>query len=122
MTVTVDLLALGGICGAILSVVAVIGLIARPLKKIQKQYIAMSHGLLVILHFRLIREGMKLDPKPCITPSERDDFDDIYKAYTALGGNGSGTVIYERIMSKPICDAVHCEHSLKEREKSNEHN
>lgn len=110
MMVTVDLIALGSICGAILSIAAVIGLIVKPLKRIQKQYNAVSHGLTVILHFRLIREGMKLDPKICITPSERDDFDDIYKAYSALGGNGGGTAIYNRIMAKPICSGAQCNH------------
>lgn len=38
----------------------------------------------------------------CISLEDFDDFEHLYRAYHALGGNGTGTEIYDRVRALPI--------------------
>lgn len=37
-----------------------------------------------------------------LTPDERRNLDNIYEAYHEIGGNGTGTRIYEEAMKQPV--------------------
>ena len=104
MTITVDLAVMSAICGLILSVWSVAGLVYRPLKAIKKQYRAVSDGMVVILHFRLNRECLRVQHKKCMSLGERQDLEDIFNAYAALGGNGTGKQLYLQTMQLPVCE------------------
>lgn len=104
MTITVDLTVISAICGLILSVWSVAGIVYRPLKAIKKQYQAVSDGMVVILHFRLNRECLRVQHKKCMTLGERQDLEDIFNAYAALGGNGTGKQLYLQTMQLPVCE------------------
>lgn len=53
------------------------------------------------------RDLRELHKRICIeqqvaTIDDREDAEDIYKAYQALGGNGTCTTLYNEIMQRPI--------------------
>lgn len=83
----------------------ILGLIVTGLsylwKKI-KEYEVLKKGLVAILHDRLIQSGMFFLNKEEISVLEFDNFKSMYEAYHELGGNGTGTEIYERISELPI--------------------
>jgi hypothetical protein len=39
-----------------------------------------------------------MSPQPSCPQSVADTADDVYQAYSALGGNGRGTVMWDEIM------------------------
>lgn len=56
-----------------------------------------KEGMVALLHDRLFQSGMYYLNKGEISVSELQNFEDLYKAYHNLGGNGTGTEIYERV-------------------------
>lgn len=67
------------------------------LKKI-KEYDLLKEGLVAILHDRLYQSGMYFLDQGEITTSQLKNIEHLYKAYHNLGGNGTGTEIYERVL------------------------
>ena len=63
-----------------------------------KEQDQIKEGLVAILHDRLFQSGMYFLGKGEISVSELDNIEGIYKAYHNLGGNGTGTEIYDRVM------------------------
>lgn len=58
---------------------------------------------LVVLLRRDLREMYySLKNKQTISAEDFNDFEEIYQVYHALGGNGSGTSMYEKIKEKSI--------------------
>ena len=73
----------------------------RLLKRFKDQE-AIKEGIIAILHDRLFQSGMNFIEKGEITVSALENFDGIYNAYHSLGGNGTGTEIYERVKELPL--------------------
>ena len=73
----------------------------RLLKKFKEQE-AIKEGLIAILHDRLFQSGMYFIEKGEITITALDNIEGIYVAYHNLGGNGTGTEIYERVKELPL--------------------
>ena len=69
----------------------------NELKKKLKEQEAVKEGMVALLHDRLFQSGMYYLDKGEISVSELQNFDDLYNAYHRLGGNGTGTEIYERV-------------------------
>ena len=69
-----------------------------------KEYSALKEGLVAILHDRLFQSGMYFLNKGEISVRELNNIEGIYKAYHNLGGNGTGTEIYERVMELELKD------------------
>lgn len=67
------------------------------LKKKFKEHDDLKEGLVAILHDRLFQSGMYFINKGEISVSELDNIEGMYNAYHKLGGNGTGTEIYERV-------------------------
>lgn len=59
-------------------------------------------GVLAILHNKIYTLGKQYIAQKYIATEDLKDFEYLYKAYHALGGNGTGTEIYERVMALPI--------------------
>lgn len=76
--------------------------IMSRLKQQKQEQEALKHGLIAILHDRLFQSGMYFINKGEIGLSELKNIEKLYKAYHALGGNGTGTEVYERVMDLKI--------------------
>ena len=59
-------------------------------------------GVLTILHNKIYTLGKHYIEQKDISIEDLKDFECLYEAYHALGGNGTGTEIYERVKSLPI--------------------
>lgn len=59
-------------------------------------------GLLAILHDRLFQAGRYFMEQGHISLTELKNIEYLYTSYHALGGNGTGTEIYNRIKALPI--------------------
>lgn len=59
-------------------------------------------GVLAILHNKIYTLGKLYIAQRYITLDDLDDFKHLYEAYHALGGNGTGTDIYERVRALEI--------------------
>lgn len=71
------------------------------LTKIKEQE-AIKDGVVAILHDRLFQSGMCYLNKGEISVSEMENLECLYVAYHKLGGNGTGTEIYERVQNLKI--------------------
>lgn len=71
--------------------------IAKRLKARQTEDEAIKDGLLAILHDRLYTECSRHIDAGQIDLTAMKNIEYIYKAYHALGGNGTGTELYERV-------------------------
>ena len=58
---------------------------------------AIKDGGVALLHDRRFQSGMYFLNKGEITVYEMGNIEDLYKAYKSLGGNGTGTEIFERV-------------------------
>lgn len=69
----------------------------NELKKKFREQEAVKEGMVALLHDRLFQSGMYFLDKGEISVAELQNFEDLYNAYHKLGGNGTGTEIYERV-------------------------
>lgn len=69
----------------------------KHLKKKVDEYDLLKEGLVAILHDRLYQSGMYFLDQGEITTSQLKNLEHLYTAYHNLGGNGTGTEIYERV-------------------------
>lgn len=84
---------LGGLSGALVSM----------LRKSRSQESAMQEGMRALLRQQLIDMHRKyvVEGRPC-SVDEHEQAEDVYKAYHALGGNGTGTHLYEEIRESHV--------------------
>jgi hypothetical protein len=66
----------------------------------EQEYI--REGLVAILHDRLCQSCLYFIGKGEITITELKNIERIYNAYHKLGGNGTGTELYERVKELKI--------------------
>lgn len=59
-------------------------------------------GVLAILHNKIYTLGKQHIANKYISVEDLDDFNHLYNAYHALGGNGTGTGIYNRVQKLEI--------------------
>lgn len=85
----------GGCLGAL-------SLAYRHICKRLKEQKLVKEGIEAILHDRLWQAGRDFIPKGEVTLDELKNVEYIYNAYHNLGGNGTGTEIFERIKNLNI--------------------
>ena len=61
-----------------------------------------KEGVLAILHNKIYTLGKQYIDCESISLEDMKDFEYLYEAYHNLGGNGTGTEIYERVKDLPI--------------------
>ena len=61
-----------------------------------------KEGVLAILHNKIYNLGKQYIDRESISLEDMKDFEYLYEAYHNLGGNGTGTEIYERVKNLPI--------------------
>lgn len=79
------------------------GLYARLRKKARQredEYKAIKDGQLALLHDRLYSLCMSCLEAGEVTVSALSNIEHLYNAYHALGGNGTGTELYERVRNE----------------------
>ena len=74
----------------------------KKVKAREQEVIDMRAGLVAILHDRLYQECSRLLEQGWTTVEDLKNLEYIYKAYHALGGNGTGTELYNRALKLPI--------------------
>lgn len=89
---------LGGVVGAL-------GTAIKALKEKQKEQQerqgAIENGLQALLHSELYKECEGCEKKGFATVDDLKNIEYLYNPYHALGGNGTGTTLYERVKQLP---------------------
>ncbi|MBS5784592.1 MAG: hypothetical protein KID04_17180 [Clostridium sp.] len=83
---------------------AVSGAVAHLWKKQkaqQEQQGAMKDGMLALMHDRIFAIYAECQKKGYATVEDLRNLEYLYKPYHKLGGNGTGTELYERIKKMP---------------------
>lgn len=70
-----------------------------------ERHSAEQEMLIGIGHIELVFFGIQYIDRGWITQDEYDTMQDLYKPYTKLGGNGSGTKIMKEIEKLPLKEA-----------------
>lgn len=76
--------------------------ITTEVKRREAETKALKNGVLAMLHDRMWQAGRFYLNNGSISMEELNNFDGLYEAYHALGGNGTGTEIYHRIHQMKI--------------------
>ena len=76
--------------------------IANSIKRERLEQKLMKEALLAILHDRLYQLCNEHIHQGCITIDAMKNIEYIYNSYHALGGNSTGTELYNRVKSLPI--------------------
>lgn len=88
----------GGIVGAL-------SVAVKSLRQKQKEQQArqgsIENGILALLRSELYKECAKCEQKGYATIDDLDNIGFLYTPYHALGGNGTGTTLYERVKKLP---------------------
>lgn len=71
----------------------------------EKEQEIMKSGLKALLHDRLYQGCRESLEKGVISSSELSNMEYLYTSYHGLGGNGTGTVLFERISSLPLAES-----------------
>ena len=69
-------------------------------------YKLIKDGVIAILHNKIYTLGKQYIAQEHISVEALDDFEHLYNAYHALGGNGTGTEIYKRVKELPMKQGV----------------
>lgn len=89
----------GGIAAALLwSYRRIVG----KMKERSVEDAAMKTGLIAILHDRIYAECKRCIAEGEVTVEELRNIEYLYRAYHALGGNGTGTELYKRACALKI--------------------
>lgn len=91
---------------SVIGVPSLMGAIALSIFNYVKSRSASSRlikeGVLAILHNKIYTLGKQYINQGHISLEDMKDFEYLYDAYHNLGGNGTGTEIYERVKDLPI--------------------
>ena len=90
------------LCGIPSLIVAIFVSAVNYVKSKNSSYKLIKDGVIAILHNKIYTLGKQYIAQEYISVEALDDFEHLYKAYHALGGNGTGTEIHERVMALPI--------------------
>lgn len=74
----------------------------KKVKAREQEVADMRAGLVAILHDRLYQECSRLLAQGWVDVDTLKNLEYIYNAYHALGGNGTGTEIYNRVRKLPL--------------------
>lgn len=80
------------------------GLISTRLKKMNSRQEGRDKVIMALAHDDLYRYAQFYIMSNQITPEEMKNLEHIYDGYHALGGNGTGTELYERCKELPIVE------------------
>ena len=76
--------------------------LSKRIKEQEKERQVIKTGLLAILHDRLYQACLRYISQGWIDDDDMKNLEYLYKSYHALGGNGTGTELYNRAKSLPL--------------------
>ena len=76
--------------------------LSKRIKEQEQERQAIKTGLLAILHDRLYQACLHYISQGWIDDDGMKNLEYLYKSYHALGGNGTGTELYNRAKSLPL--------------------
>ena len=76
--------------------------ISTAIKNERKEQRLLKEGVLALMHDRLYQLCHEHITEGTIEVDAMKNVEYIYKSYHALGGNGTGTELYERVTKLPI--------------------
>lgn len=76
--------------------------LSKRIKEQEKERQAIKTGLLAILHDCLYQACLRYISQGWIDDDDMKNLEYLYKSYHALGGNGTGTELYNRAKSLPL--------------------
>lgn len=77
-------------------------ILSARIKMYRKEQAALKEGVLALLHDRLYQGCRYHIHNGAIADDEMKNMEYLYNGYHALGGNGTGTELYERIKKLPL--------------------
>lgn len=77
-------------------------LLSKKFKRHNSEHDLLKDGLLAILHDRIYQACEFNLQRGYCSIEEKKNIEYLYNSYHALGGNGTGTEIYNRVQSLPI--------------------
>lgn len=72
------------------------------LKSRKKTLSSADKAMMLLLRRELTEQFNKLSDNPSVTIDELNEFDEIYRVYHELGGNGKGTTMQELLHKKKV--------------------
>ncbi len=94
--------AVSGVVGAI--VAAVVASVRTRSKKAMSEDQAMRSGMRALLWREIKNIHSEAVADGGMTPADRKHLESVYNAYHGIGGNGTGTRLYEDAMIQPVID------------------
>lgn len=79
----------------------------KQLALIKKEIDTIKKSQVAELHDQIYREGTRLLEQGYLTVDELDNFAHLFRAYSALGGNGTGEAMYNRVIKLPFSSTRH---------------
>jgi hypothetical protein len=76
--------------------------LSKKLKQRQTEQEALKSGVVALLHDRLYQGCRYHISQGIITEDELKNMEYLYNGYHALGGNGTGTELYQRVKKLPL--------------------
>lgn len=76
--------------------------IYKLVKKNMALRIANADGCLALLHSKLYARCQEIICEGTISTQELEEIEALYEAYHGLGGNGTGTKLYEEAIGQPL--------------------
>lgn len=76
--------------------------VLTTIKNKHSKYRIIKDGMTCILHNMVYNQGKEYISAGKITVEDMKDYEYLYNTYHELGGNGTGTEIFERVKDLPI--------------------
>ena len=81
---------------------SLVAYLVTRIKKWTKEQDEVKDGVLALLHDRLYESGCYHIAREEISVDGMKNYEYLYKSYHSLGGNGTGTEIYNRVTNLPL--------------------
>lgn len=78
--------------------------LSKRFKRKMQEDAAIREGVTALLHDRLYQECPQHIREGCVCVEDLKNIEYLYKAYHALGGNGTGTELYTRVKALKIME------------------
>ena len=83
-------------------IIAFLTWLFQRIRQWKREEIIIKKGIVAILHDRLYQSCTEFIRRGYCTVDDRENLDMLYQPYTALGGNGTGTNLFEICMQLPL--------------------
>ncbi len=92
------------VCFGVLTAIVGAGFrwIGKKFREEQEEKEALKNGVLALLHDRLYTGTMQYVADNEISTSELKNMEQVYNGYHGMGGNGTGTELWERVKKLPL--------------------